>query len=323
MPHPRPKVCISRCLGFDACRWNGVTIDDPFVAKLRAHAEAIAPCPEADIGLGVPRPPIRIIRRGEEERLVQPETGRDITEAMNEFVRSFLDELGEVDGFLLKYRSPSCGLANVKLYDAPEQKGAVGKTAGFFGRMVKARFAAYPIEDEGRLHNFEIREHFLTRLYLHADWRQTRRNGTVKALVAFHTRNKELLRLYNQTRKTTLGRLVAEARQHDLPALFAAYAENLFAAFAKRPRRTAVINVLEHAVGHMKKQLSAADKRYFKDLAAKYRDARLPLSALSSVVRGWALHHGQEYFLRQTVLAPYPETLLDITDSGQGRKLKR
>ena len=33
----RPRIVVSRCLGFDACRWNGEMIRDAFVDSLQPH----------------------------------------------------------------------------------------------------------------------------------------------------------------------------------------------------------------------------------------------------------------------------------------------
>ncbi len=58
---PKPVVVVSKCLGFDSCRYNGEIIDAPFVDKLRSHVTFVPVCPEVEIGLGVPRKPIRIV----------------------------------------------------------------------------------------------------------------------------------------------------------------------------------------------------------------------------------------------------------------------
>lgn len=82
---PKPVVVCSACLGFRACRYNAVTILDPFVEKLKAHVEFRPVCPEAEIGLGIPRDPIRVVLAEGRRTLFQPATGRDVTEAMREF----------------------------------------------------------------------------------------------------------------------------------------------------------------------------------------------------------------------------------------------
>jgi uncharacterized protein YbbK (DUF523 family) len=162
----KPIIVVSKCLGFDHCRYNGLIINDDFVEKLKAYVEFKPVCPEVEIGLGIPREPIRVVDIGGDIRLIQPDTGRDLTETMQDFANSFLDSVGTVDGFILKSRSPSCGIKDVKIYSGTKNDSMVlEKSGGFFGKAVIEKFPYLAIEDEGRLKNFRIREHFLTKLY--------------------------------------------------------------------------------------------------------------------------------------------------------------
>ena len=58
---PRPRIVISRCLEFDACRYNGMLISDQFIKKMKNFCDFITVCPEVEIGLGIPRDPILFI----------------------------------------------------------------------------------------------------------------------------------------------------------------------------------------------------------------------------------------------------------------------
>ena len=89
----KPRLVVSRCLGFEACRWNGVTIPSELMELMRPHADIITVCPEVEIGLGVPRNPIRLIGVKEEDRkLFQPETGQYLTKEMKDFTKKFLED---------------------------------------------------------------------------------------------------------------------------------------------------------------------------------------------------------------------------------------
>ena len=76
---PKPIVVLSECLEFEACRYNGQVIPDSFVKQIEPYVNFMPVCPEIEIGLGVPRDPIRVISQGTETRLFQPVTGRDIS----------------------------------------------------------------------------------------------------------------------------------------------------------------------------------------------------------------------------------------------------
>src|ERR1700685_4111332 len=130
---------------------------------------------------------------------------------MRGFTSWFLDTLVKVDGFILKNRSPSCGFTDVKFYSGSERGPAIGRTAGLFGGAVLHKFSNLAVEDEGRLKNLSIREHFLTRIFALARLRKLRQSGSMHSLERFHSLNKLLLMAYNQTKLGELEKIVANA----------------------------------------------------------------------------------------------------------------
>ena len=223
----RPKVFVSKCLGFDACRWNGVAINSRFVEKLKAHVNFIHACPEVEVGLGVPRTPVRIVLEGNDEHMIQLDTKRDVTQDMYRFSDCFLDSLKEVDGFILKDRSPSCGIKDVKVYPGIDKNNVIKRTSGFFAQAVLSRFPGIAIATDGRLNNFAIREHFLTKLFSHVRFRAIAAQGKMKDLIQFHADHKLLLMAYNQKELRLLGSIVANHAQKKPQQVFSDYAEHL------------------------------------------------------------------------------------------------
>jgi uncharacterized protein YbgA (DUF1722 family)/uncharacterized protein YbbK (DUF523 family) len=315
----KPRVVASRCLEFAACRWDGQMISDDLVRRLKGFVDFVPVCPEMEIGLGCPREPIRIVLAGGEHRLVQPATGRDVSQAMRGFAEALLGALGPADGFLLKSRSPSCGIKDVKVYGGPDDDAPRELGRGFFGGAVIERFPDAAVEDEGRLRNFTIREHFLTRLFTLADFRSVAAAGAMKDLVRFHAVNKGLLMAYHQAQMRVMGRLVANHEGRSAAEVFADYGRHLARALAHPPRFTSIINVLMHALGYVSEGLSSGEKAFFLDALEKYRAGKVPLSAATTLVRAWAVRFDVPALLEQTYLEPYPESLLEITDSGKGR----
>ena len=104
----QPKVIVSKCLEFERCRYNGEVIHSDIVRQLKPLVTLIPVCPEMEIGLGVPRQSIRIISEDDHLKLVQPATGRDVTALMTTFADTFLTNHADMDGVILKNRSPSC-----------------------------------------------------------------------------------------------------------------------------------------------------------------------------------------------------------------------
>ena len=318
---PRPRVLASKCLEFDSCRYNGLKIASPAVKSMMPFVDFVPVCAEVEIGLGVPREPIRIVTGGESRRLVQPSTGLDVTGRMNDFCRRFLDDLGEVDGVVLKSRSPSCGVKDVKVYPSPDAKNTGERGSGFFGGAVAERMPITAIEEEGRLNNFRIREHFYTRIWTSADFRRIAAAPRMKDIVDFQTRHKLMLMAYSQTKMRELGRIVANTVHAPAEEVFRRYGETLAAAMANPPRFTSNINVLMHAFGYFSKELSAEEKAFFLDTLEDYRAEKIPLSACQRIVMSWIARFSEPWLSLQTYFQPYPAGLVEITDSGKGRKL--
>jgi uncharacterized protein YbgA (DUF1722 family)/uncharacterized protein YbbK (DUF523 family) len=319
---PRPRILASRCLGFDHCRWNGEVVDSPFLKKLAEWADYVTVCPEVAIGLGVPRDPIRLTGTTGAPRLVQPSTGRDLTKAMEDFAGSFLDGLGDVDGAVLKFRSPSCGISDVKVHPSPGSPASIGKRAGLFGGAVLERLSGTPVIHEGRLLNMAMREHFFTAVFTLAKFRAAAQactdTGRAGPLVDFHASAKLLLMGMNMQEERRLGRITAGAGTRIADSL-AEYGEGLGRALSRPARSGPVTNVLLHAMGYFKDLLGPAEKALFLDCLEGYRSGRLPLSSCQSVLRAWNARFGVEWLSRQIFFEPFPPALAALEDSGRGR----
>ena len=315
----KPRVVVSKCLEFEACRYDGAVVSSEFVRRLKPHVEFRPVCPEVEIGLPVPRDPIRIVRERAGERLVQPATGRDFSGPMAAFAASFLSSIGRVDGFLLKSRSPSCGTRDVKRYRDIDKGAAVAKGAGMFGGRVLAELPYAPVEDEGRVTNQRVREHFLTRIFTSASFRQVKERALMKHLIQFHSENKLLLMAYSQTALKAMGRIVANREKLPAGEVLDLYEEHLSRAFSRMARDTSSINVLMHAMGYFSKQLSGKEKKFLLDTFEEFRGKRVPLSVPASILRAHTVRFEESYLMQQTFFQPFPEDLLSVSDSGKGR----
>jgi uncharacterized protein YbbK (DUF523 family) len=173
---PKPNVVISKCLGFAKCRYDGKIVLDTIVRRLKPFVNFIPVCPETEIGLGIPRDPIRIVMVKGTRHLYQPATDKDLTRQMIQFSKRYLASLKDIDGFILKSRSPSCGINRVKIYYGyrPDAKSGMGK--GFFARAVKNKFPYLVVADEIRLKNPAFRKNFLIKLFSLARHRTLQRN---------------------------------------------------------------------------------------------------------------------------------------------------
>ncbi len=307
----KPRIVISKCIEFEFCRYNGQIIRSDIVSTMKPHVEFLPICPEVEIGLGIPRDPIRIIEKQSKKYLVQPTTGRDVSEDMKRFTERFLISQKDIDGFLLKSQSPSCGTRDVKIYPAMTPSAAIRREAGFFGDHVLTDFPFLAIEDEMRLHNPIIREHYFMKIFTFARFRRIQQVGLLQPLLRFHTENKFLLMAYSQKELRSLGNILANQEKQPLPRVFSEYEQHLHTAFSKAPRYTSQINVLNHVFGYVSQDLKENEKKFYASLLQKFRDGQIPLSVLINLVRSWVIRFDQPYLLPQTFFQPYPDELFD------------
>lgn len=308
----KPRVVLSKCIEFENCRHDGGMISSDFVKKLRAHVQFITVCPEVEIGLGTPRKPLRLVAIDGKVKLLQPATSLDLTEKMQRFSDSFLDCLTEVDGFLLKSRSPTSGYRDVRIYSGLNTGAAVlAKGPGLFGGAVRQRFPCLAIEDEGRLRNPRIKEHFLTKLFTLAAFRIVKEANSHKEFIKFHSWNNLLLKAYNQKEAKILGRIAAEQNK-PIGRMVEDYQQHLCYALKRPPRCGSTVKVMKHAMGFFSDKLSKEEKGFFLDSLQKYRDGLLPLSVNTSILRLWLEKYKEDYLLNQSFFEPYPSDLKDI-----------
>ncbi len=319
MEREKPNILVSACVEFKSCRYNGQCINSPEVRGLMEYVNFIPVCPEVAIGLPVPRDPIRLVQGSDKSvLLVDSENGKDYTSSMDQFIESFLNTLDTVDGVILKGRSPTCGIGNVRIYPSHGKVTQLhSKETGLFGRAVLERYPEAPIEDEGRLNNLSIREHFLTRLYTIHQFNQL--TGTMGALVEFHSSSKYLMMAYNQHLLKEAGKLTANHDRLEPAQVYRRYRSLLTNMFSQPPKIQSTINVLQHLFGYVSKNLNAKEKSFFLESLERYRHKQIPLAGVTAQLQSWILRFDSPYLARQTFFQPFPEGLQSIFDSSKGR----
>lgn len=302
---PKPKIVVSQCLGFAPCRYDGAIIEDAFVRELAPFVEFIPVCPEVAIGLGVPRKPIRIVLQGGKKHLLQEDTGKDLTREMEEFSATFLT-LQNVHGFILKAKSPSCGLRDVKVHAPSGKVLALGN--GMFAEAVLRTYPYLAIESEKRLENLAIREHFLENIFALADLEDVENTKSPGKLVDFHTRYKLFLLAHHQRETKLLGTIVAHVAEN-VDEAFAEYRTHFLQAIRRAMNRRLVVNVLHHILGYFKDKITSQEKTFFLHLVEEFRKGAIPLLVPLNLAESWVLRFEEPYLLRQVLFRPYPEAL--------------
>lgn len=309
------RIGISSCLLGEEVRFDGGHKRDAFLVQtLGPMVEWVPVCPEVEIGLGTPRESIRLIRDPkalDQVRLVTGKTGVDLTKKMRQYARQRVRALAKENlcGYILKKDSPSCGMERVKVWH--EQGPAERNGRGLFARELLTQFPNMPVEEEGRLRDPRLRENFIDRVFVYRRLR-TLFSGrwTLRDLVAFHTEHKLLLMAHSIDRYRELGRLVAEAKTVPRAELTRRYEDELMAAMSTPATRARHTNVLQHAVGHFKKQVDGDSRQELASLIEDYRRGLVPLIVPVTLIRHHARRLGVTYLLEQRYLDPELKELM-------------
>ena len=319
---PRPKILISRCLGFAACRYDGQQLRSGIVDRLRNYVDFVDVCPEVEASLGVPRPPIRLYLQDNKVEVWQPAKSRIVTEALQKAASHLAQNMTDFDGAILKSKSPSCALQDTKIYNGITQPQFLERGSGIFGALVLEQLGHKAVEDDQRLSNRILREHFLIKLFSWTRFRTIAVHPRMADLVTFHARHKLLFLAYNQKRFRLCGKIVANHERLPATEVFYRYQQELGQILQKPFLSKAMINTLYHALGWISEKLSIREKHFIINTIEEYRDERVPLQVVTRLIEAQAIRFDHAYLLEQVLLQPFPPQLTDLSDSGRGREVE-
>lgn len=298
-------VGISACLAGEAVRYDGSDAASSLPGDaLRGRLRLCGICPEVGIGMGVPRPPIRLVGRlGNPRALRVDRPSEDFTDALGAFADAQAAFLDQVFGFIFMERSPSCGLASVKV--RAEVRGAPLRLDGrgaFAHRVVESR-PELPVEENGRLRDAPLREAFLTQVVTFAHWRRLLEAGLTKLrLLEFHARHKYLLMAHSPAHYRLCGRLLSDLREG-----FEATGGRYFASLMEGLRHPATAaghaNALSHMRGHLKRRMAKPEAARLADAVERCRLGDAPPDDARSLLLELLERYPDPYLQKQAYLA--------------------
>ncbi len=164
-----------------------------------------------------------------------------------------------------------------------------------------------PVEDEGRLHDPEIRENFIERIFFHRRWREfLGQQPNLGDLVIFHTRHKLQILAHSTEYYRQMGKLVAGARELARPDLFDVYPTMAMTALKLKATVKKNANVLYHLLGYFKKQLTGDQKQELLEIIDSYRRGEAPLIVPITLVNHYVRQYREPYLQGQFYLQPHP-----------------
>ncbi len=307
------RLGIAACLLGEKIRYDGGHKRDEFLTGTVApHVAWIPVCPEAESGMGTPRPAVRLeLGADGATRMLDPKSGQDHSATMKRFSKSRVRALAEedLDGYVLKKDSPSCGMERVRLYS--DHGMPVRKGVGLFAAELLAQFPHLPVEEEGRLNDPHLRENFFERVFAYRRLKQLfGARWTAGDLVRFHTAEKMLLLAHDPQGYRALGRLVAALKSTPRAELQQNYADSFMTVMRKLATPRKHVNVLQHMQGHFSDQLDASARAELVELITDFGKGLVPLIAPVTLVRHYVRRFDVSYLAGQSYLEPHPKELM-------------
>jgi uncharacterized protein YbgA (DUF1722 family)/uncharacterized protein YbbK (DUF523 family) len=302
------KLGISTCLLGENVRYDGGHKLDRFLTDtLRQYVEYVPVCPEVECGLGVPRESMHLEGNPDSPRLVTIRTKQDMTDCLVQWAQKRVVQLEKKDlcGFIFKSDSPSSGMERIRVYN---EKGIpVKKGMGIFARIFMDHFSLLPVEDEGRLHDPELRENFIERIFTLKRWREVLGKKESRGnVVDFHTKHKLLILSHSPKHYQMMGKLVAQAKNLPLKELYREYQILLMESLGLKTTPKKNANVLQHMMGYFKEQLSSDEKQELLEVIDLYRKEIIPLIVPITLINHYVRKHDQPYLKKQIYLNPHP-----------------
>jgi uncharacterized protein YbgA (DUF1722 family)/uncharacterized protein YbbK (DUF523 family) len=310
------RIGASACLLGAEVRFDGQHKRSAFLTReLAPFVTWVSVCPELEVGMGVPREAVRLVGgQGGRTLMLGNSSGTDWTARMEALASRRVEDLASesLDGFVLKSKSPSCGMERVKVYEAATTRAAPRSDGvGLFARALMERLPNLPVEEEGRLEDARLRDNFVERVFAHARLRRLfSPRWTLGSLVAFHTVHKMQLLAHSTEGYRSLGRLVAGGRKLPRAELRTRYEAAFMATLAKLATPGRHANVLQHMLGQLSDRLDDGDRQELLAVVDDHRRGLVPLVVPVTLLRHHARRLAVESLLGQTYLEPHPKELM-------------
>ncbi len=302
----KPLILISRCLNFQNCRYDGSRIFCAPAEILKKWLAYRTVCPESDIGLPSPRPPLNLIKNSRQGWLVShPDAQNFFQQQLRTKSRRYLRENASVQGLILKEKSPSCGIAGCKYYH-PGNSSPRGRTAGLLTREARKLLPRAALISAENLKNPEILFYFLVKVYTWRRWENLRRSYSPAALQVFQARHKLLFLGFNRQLVDEMGRIIAAQKDYNQNQLIACYEKLLDNLLQQKLTRGCWINVLLHGFGHLSGSLNKEEKKEFRRLIQKFKKGETSYWSLHNWLESQSRERDITYLLNQKFLFPYP-----------------
>ncbi|MFV2061040.1 MAG: DUF523 and DUF1722 domain-containing protein [Gammaproteobacteria bacterium] len=177
------KIAVSSCLLGESVRYDGTDKQNSIITKqFTPYFNLVSLCPEVEIGMTVPREPIKIVAHYNNSNSIELVDRNDLTLNYTSKMLSLANQqaanLKCYGGYIVKERSPSCGLNETPWVSIDGEITTLG--SGFFTNSIKRTIEWLPIISELELEDNEQLDNFIERVFIVNLWHAATKNNQLE-----------------------------------------------------------------------------------------------------------------------------------------------
>lgn len=308
MPAETLKIGVSQCLIGDAVRYDGGDkLNHAVAERLGSHFELVPVCPEVEAGMGVPREAVKLQSSGSEIKMVGSSSGTDHTDTMKRYAVERVEELSgiELRGYVLKSRSPSCGL------DVAVEGEESATADGLFAAELTKAFPGLPVVQETDLAEDAKLQNFVEQMFAYdRQMMFMSQQRSVGQLVMSHAQTKLQLDAHSADAHDWVGEVFGQAAETSYEELCERYLARFMEAIATPVTQAGHMGVLKSVFTGIKSELEPAAQKEVARALQDYRQSVVPLAVPVTLLRHYVRLTEHPTFHMQTYLEPGPRELL-------------
>lgn len=308
MPAETLKIGVSQCLVGDAVRYDGGDkLNRAVVDRLGMYFELVPVCPEVEAGMGVPREAVQLESSASELRMVGKTSGADHTDTMQRYAIERVEELSDAQlrGYVLKSRSPSCGL------DVPVEGEDGARSEGLFAAELIKALPGLPVVEETDLADEAKLQNFVERMFAYdRQMMFMSQPRSVGQLVMSHAQAKLQLDAHSAEAHAEVGEVFEQSAEVSYEELCLRYLSSFMKAIDTPVTQSGHTGVMKAVFTGIKGELEPAAQKELARSLQEYRQSVVPLAVPVTLLRHYVRLTEHPTFHMQTYLEPGSRELL-------------
>lgn len=298
------NLFISPCLLGVKCRYDAKDKKNEIILnEFCNHFNILSFCPE-DIAFQTPREPINQVLCKKQINIKTLNSNQNVTKILNQTSLQIINKIKkeQICGFILKSKSPTCGLEKIKLYD--EKNNFINYDGvGIFAKLLKKHFTNHCFIDENKLENECQRKYFKMQIFaLKEFYILLDKKVDITTLIYFHTSYKYFIFLISTNSYKKLGKIIANHEHLSFNEVLKNY-ENLFLkTICLNYKIQNAYNVFLHIFGYFKNYLNHDEKELILKQLLDFKNAKIPLSYITKLFYEKSKLFNQTYLINQKLL---------------------